>query len=439
VPKAIIVGAGLAGLTAGYRLKQAGWEVQVLEAAHEPGGRAVSVSKQGYLFDTGAVGLGTVYKDYMDLVAELGLSGIVEKSSTISATVRQGKIYEIDSARPITGLTSKLFSFGSKIKLINLIRDLGKVKPHLDIRDVAAAAQFDDENVEDYALRRLNKELLEYLVEPVARTVNLTRARNISKLELMNSLAGLFDTTLIGLRGGVAVFAEKLAANLDISFNTKVSGVKRYDDHVEVSFTDAHGTNSPETADACIIATTLPQAIALYPEAEKHYAPLAGMIHYNRGLCVHLGYKALARTKALIVMMPPSEQQEIAVVFMEHNKATDRAPVGHSMITVFFDDTTMDRPWALSDEALAKETSGIIEKYMPELAGQLEMWHVSRWPLGLTSPNQGIYKAMQAVNESDDPADRVQLTGDFRSTAGQNSAVAWGNNIARNLIKNLAA
>jgi oxygen-dependent protoporphyrinogen oxidase len=439
VPKAIIIGAGLAGLTAGYRLKQAGWEVKVLEAAHEPGGRAVSVSKQGYLFDSGAVGLGTVYKDYMDLVAELGLSDLVEKSSTISATVRQGKMYEIDSARPITGITSKLFSLRSKLKLINLIRDLGKVKPHLNIRDVAAAAQFDDENVEAYALRRLNKELLEYFVEPIARTVNLTRARNISKLELMNSLAGLFDTTLIGLRGGVAVFAEKLAANLDVSFHTKVNGIKRFDDRVDVSYTDAYGTNSPETADACVIATTLPQALALYPEAGTHYAPLAGMIHYNRGLCVHLGYKALARTKALIVMMPPSEQKEIALFFLEHNKAADRAPVGHSMITVFFDDSAADRPWALSDEALVKETAGIVEKYMPELAGQLEMSHVTRWPLGLTSPGHGIYKAMQAVNESDDPADRVQLTGDFRSTAGQNSAVAWGNNIARNLIENFAA
>lgn len=42
-PKIIIVGAGLSGLTAGYRLQQMGHDVQVYEARHRPGGRVLSV------------------------------------------------------------------------------------------------------------------------------------------------------------------------------------------------------------------------------------------------------------------------------------------------------------------------------------------------------------------------------------------------------------
>lgn len=435
--RVLIVGAGLAGLTTAYRLSKAGWQVRVIEAAHEVGGRAVSVRKQGYIFDSGAVGLGTVYKDYMELVEELGLGDRVVKSSSISATIRNGRLYEIDSAKPITGLTSGLLSVRSKLKLIHLFRDLAKVKPHLDIRDVAAAAQFDDETIETYARRRLNAELLEYFIEPLARTVNLTRARNVSKLEVMNSLAGLFDTTMLTLRGGVAIFAQTLAAGLDVKLDTPVRAVRCFADHVEVSYTDTSGTSITESADACVIATTLPRALALYPEARKQYAPLAEIIRYNRGLCVHLGYKALTRTKALIAMMPPSEHEEIALFFLEHNKSPDRAPENHSMITVFFDDTAADRPWNLGDDALIKETAVAVERIMPELSGHLEMSHVTRWTDGLTNPVLGIYRAMQKVNQTVDPADRVQLAGDYRSTAGQNSAVAWGNNVARNLIEHI--
>ena len=435
---AIVVGAGLAGLTTAYRLNKAGWKITIFEARNQVGGRAVSVSKQGYLFDSGAVGTGTVYKDYMGLVEELGLSDRVVKASTVASTVRDGRLHEIDSAKPMTALTSKLLSFGSKLKMINLMRDLGKVKPYLDIRDVAAASQFDDETTEAYALRRLNPELLEYFVEPMIRTLNLNRARNNSKLELMNALAGLFSTTMITLKGGLVVLAQALAKGLDIQCNTKVNSVKKFDDHVEVSFSDTSGSTVTARADVCVLATELPHALEIYAAARSDLSPLAEIYQCNRGLCVHLGYKAATHTKALMAMMPPSENKEISLFFFEHNKGPDRAPPGHSMITVFFDDTAADRPWALSDEALIRDTAANVEKILPELAGHLEMSHVTRWPLGLTNPGPGSFKAIHAVNQKLNPADRVQYAGDYRSTAGQNSAVACGNNVARDLIRHFA-
>jgi len=433
----LIVGAGLAGLTAGFRLKQAGWQVLVLEASREAGGRAASVRKQGYVFDSGAVGLGTVYKDFMSLAEELGLGDRIVRSSSIAATARGGRLYEIDSARPLTALTSKLLSFGSKLKLINLLRDLRRIKPHLDIRDVAAAAQFDDESIASYARRRLNPELLEFFIEPLARTVNLSRASEVSKLEVMNSLAGLFSTTLVHLRGGIAVFTEALAQHQEVRLDTPVLTVAEFADHVEVTCRDPGGGTRTHSAAACVLATPLPRAIELFPDARRRLAPLSDTLQYNRGLAVHLGYRAATRTRALMAMMPPSEQPEIALLFLEHNKAPDRAPPGHSMITVFYDHTAADRPWALDDAVLVGEAAAVTEKYLPELGGRLEMSHVTRWPLGLSHPAPGIYRAMREVNRRLEPGDRIQFAGDYRSTAGQNSAVAWGNNVARNLIEHL--
>ena len=66
------------------------------------------------------------------------------------------------------------------------------------------------------------------------------------------------------------------------------------------------------------------------------------------------------------------------------------------------------------------------------------MSQVTRWPLGLTNPDVGFFKKVKEVNDKLNPADRIQFAGDYRSTAGQNSAVAWGNNVARDVIKHFS-
>ena len=51
--KIVIVGAGLAGLSAAIRLIGAGRDVTVLERESVPGGRNGLLEKSGYSFDTG--------------------------------------------------------------------------------------------------------------------------------------------------------------------------------------------------------------------------------------------------------------------------------------------------------------------------------------------------------------------------------------------------
>ena len=50
----VVVGAGIAGLTAAYRLKQAGHHVQVLEASPNAGGRMITIEWNGLSIDPGA-------------------------------------------------------------------------------------------------------------------------------------------------------------------------------------------------------------------------------------------------------------------------------------------------------------------------------------------------------------------------------------------------
>lgn len=70
-PKAIVIGAGLGGLSAAMRLGAKGYHVQVLDRLDRLGGRGSSISKNGFRFDLGPTIL-TVPKVFEQLWADCG-------------------------------------------------------------------------------------------------------------------------------------------------------------------------------------------------------------------------------------------------------------------------------------------------------------------------------------------------------------------------------
>lgn len=93
-PTVIILGAGLCGLTAAYRLHQAGISFHILEARKRTGGRIHTVyNKQGTPIEMGATWLGKKHTAINALLQELEL-GIVEQH------LGQHAIYEPLSTSP---------------------------------------------------------------------------------------------------------------------------------------------------------------------------------------------------------------------------------------------------------------------------------------------------------------------------------------------------
>ena len=50
---AIVIGAGVGGITAAIHLAKGGWRVTVVEKNDGPGGRCDRISRDGHEFDTG--------------------------------------------------------------------------------------------------------------------------------------------------------------------------------------------------------------------------------------------------------------------------------------------------------------------------------------------------------------------------------------------------
>lgn len=85
----VILGAGLAGLSAAWRLSRAGMRVEVIEREATPGGLATSVSWDGYTFDLGPHRFITGDEAILRQVRDLLAGGLFEKKRKTTINLRR--------------------------------------------------------------------------------------------------------------------------------------------------------------------------------------------------------------------------------------------------------------------------------------------------------------------------------------------------------------
>lgn len=432
--KAFVAGGGLAGLTAAYELKKAGWNVTVLEAEATPGGRSSTMRIDGYTVDTGATQLSSGYKEYLRLCEEVGLSDQIYSGSNSVGIVRDGKLHEIDGGKVLSGPLSPIISWGSKLMMIKTLVDAARLKPKLDYLELSRSFQDDDESVAAYSKRRLNPELFEYIVSPLLRGNFLRRPDDASKLDWFAILRSFAGQQMLAMRGGINRLPALLASSVETRLRARVTRVESKGDHVSVSWIE-DGIEHVEVADACVVATRLPEAVQICPAYAASAGALDRKLTYSQGTLVHLGYARATTTPVTGVFISPREHEQIALIWMEHNKLPESAPEGHSLITCYFDAAARDDCHAMTDDALIRIGSEYVQRLFPELNGHLQMSRVSRWPLAIPFPRPGVYAEVHKLCQQLDPQDRVQYAGDYFTCTGQNSAIYYGRKAAGDLIR----
>lgn len=134
----IIVGGGLAGLTAANFLARGGSKITLFEKSHLMGGRATTSQKHGFFFNLGPHALyrsGQAFK----ILRELGvaISGGIPKVEGTWATTN-GTKHELPG-NPISLLTTSLLGFQAKLEAARVLMKFPKVDTiklnHLTVRE----------------------------------------------------------------------------------------------------------------------------------------------------------------------------------------------------------------------------------------------------------------------------------------------------------------
>lgn len=428
--RAAIVGAGLSGLTAAYRLRAAGWQVDVFEATDRPGGRVQTVRRDGYAIDTGASALGSTYHSYLALARELGIE--MRPTASYIGIRRAGATHLLDMDRMVrSGLATPLLSLGAKLRVPRLATDvaMAKARGRLDYADMRKAAPLDTESARAYARRALSAELDSYLCEPIVRTMLIADTDKVSKVELLSGIGNIFTAKILAAVGGQGRVPEALAGRLQVHLGTPVTEVRRAGNAVSV-------THSGVTSqyDACVVTCPLPEATAICIDDRGVLGPLADSLGYTQCVSVAIGTSRPPDCPAFLLMFPSVEDPDIALIFLDHNKAPDRAPAGRGLLSCLWETGASERMIDVSDEQLIEHTLRTVFDVFPELRDTVEFTHVTRWRRALPFTRIGAYRDIGRLNAALDPASPVQYAADFMSAAGQNTAVEFGNRAARNLI-----
>jgi protoporphyrinogen oxidase len=431
---AVIVGSGLAGLTAGFRLQEQGWRITVLESEDRAGGRVMSLTKGDFLLDVGPTLITDKYTEYLKLVNDVGLSHLVVDSSALIGVVSGRELHLFDAARPLASfVATKALSTGAKLKLIaravRLVKPLWKINPY-DLRD---RVRYDSESMESYLNRVFGRALNESFLGAVARGMTLSTTEDASVLEFFAG-ATAASGKMQNIKGGLDVLPRALAKTLDVRLNSPVTAVRQTNDGVEVDYRDPLGAFVQQQADACVITARFTDAAQLYPPLKEAGADLLRATDYLGCYSLQLMYDQRTAKEPFIIMVPESASPEVCAVFLEHVKSPDRAPVGKSHFTLFYNLSSGIDFARWSDERLTETARTFVESLFPELDGHFLASHLTRWAYAAHKGSVGYYKALDAFLKNHPADDPVQVAGDYMSVAGQESAVVAGVNAVRRIL-----
>lgn len=151
-----IIGGGITGLTAGFRLKQFGIPVTLYESADRVGGVIQTYRSSGFLAECGPNTLLETSPKISALIQDLKLEGRRIYSDPAAANrflVRDGELLPMPDSLP-GFIRSPLFSSAAKLRLF--------AEPFISI-----APEDHEECVEEFVLRRLGRDFLDYAINPL--------------------------------------------------------------------------------------------------------------------------------------------------------------------------------------------------------------------------------------------------------------------------------
>jgi protoporphyrinogen oxidase len=272
-----IVGGGLAGLAAAYRLREAGREVRVFEASEDVGGLAATYETAGDRIEAYYHHLSKSEETIVELAAELGVGDRIEWRIGENAYYVDGVAHPLDTPWEIAAYPH--LSIRDKIRLaaLTLEVDLRGGRPRFDTYDDIEA--FEDVPVTEFLLEHTTRGVYEYFFEPLLeakfgdRTEDVSAAWLLGRIKFRGERDLLRGEVLGYLDGGFAVLVEALleavgreridteTAVTGLSFGSEVEGGEKSRPPVESLRTERRGGRT-ETHDIDgVVVATMPDVL----------------------------------------------------------------------------------------------------------------------------------------------------------------------------------
>jgi len=425
----VVIGGGVTALAAAHRATELARErrvdldVRVVEARDRLGGTIATERTDGFLIEAGPDSFLSEKPWALDLSRRLGLESRLVRTDDRFRKVFvwfRGRLHPLPDGFQLLAPT-RLAPFAGS----SLFSWRGKVRMALDLMlPRGGGALGDDESLGAFVRRRLGREALERVAQPlvagiytadpeelsvaatVPRFVEVERRHRSVILGLRRGLAqaplpgtsgarwSLFVTFADGMQTLVTTLADRLPDSA-IVLGQRVSAVER--DGGRWRVTSSEGARFE--ADRVIVAAEAHVAARLLRYVDPALATLLGDIEYAGAATVSLGFRRADVPHPLDgfgFVVPRSEGKAVLAATFSSVKYPGRAPAGHVLIRCFLGG-------ALNAEILREDDASLIGRARAELGDALGITaepvlvRASRWPASMPQYRVGHLARIDAI------------------------------------------
>ena len=437
----LVVGGGIAGLSAAWQLQQAGLPYTLIEAAPRLGGMIQTATFDGFVAEGGPETFITRKPDLWHLALQMGLQESMEPiaSETSGAAVLHNNQVMRVPLSPLLFMTSPLLSWRGKLRMM--------AEPFIRPR-----TDDEDETLANFARRRLGDEACDRLIAPILsgiynsdaeRQSILTTAAVMRDLEKHGSLirgtlatasqrrarqksGEILPPRSVSFANGAQALVDAIALRLSgaIRLNTHITKLDRH----EQGYTATLSNGEQLAATALILAIPANAATKLLQDLEPAAATLLAKIRF-----ASIGTAALAfRTDAMrnappvsSLMIPRRARRQIDAVLWR----PQRAPTGHTLLRVFFGGAA-PQLLDLDDNALVEVIRGELRALLNITDAPLNQ-QIFRWPEGFPQADVGHLQLIDRIEAALPPT--IALAGNSYRGIGVPDCVRQGNQAAERI------
>lgn len=425
--KVIVIGAGIAGLTAAYYLRKQGMDVEILESSSRVGGRMTSDTTEGFIIDRGAQFLSSAYPILHQLIDQTGLKDRLVETSSQVAYLRNGSLRIVDFLNPLSLVTGGFMTWREWLKLVFRSMKMYRHIHKLPINNYAAWADFDTETADEWYNKKFGDWMTEYFIEPMLEGFYFQSPEETSRaLTIAMSAFSIHKSRIMTLKGGMGVLPEALAKELTVHLNTQVNEISVSDKGVTV-----HTDMQDYSSQRVILATPATVAGKLFTTANDLEKTLMDT-RYSSTLCISIiTDKSWELPKKLQnvygILIPRKERQVISTITIEINKCPDRVKEG-ILFNVMLAGASGARMIDMDEKNVAGEIYPELDRLMPGISESVKFMKIHRWKTAEPLSPVGRSKRLRTYRETWSGTGRILLAGDYMGmpfTEGAAESAHW--------------